>query len=161
MDEQRSDERRSNEQRSDVRYEITDADARKVFFVGAGVLLFATAVVFLLYFLYSYFRGTEARNSPKPLFPGQSQPYPPEPRLEPYPYRNWNIARSEAEWELHHYQWIDRQHGIVTIPIDQAINLIAQHGIPPTTTLANPYFYFQPKAGDRLTGFEEREEPQP
>ena len=37
---------------------------------------------------------------------------------------------------LHHYRWVDRRNGIVSIPIDRAIQLLAQRGVPPSSNSA-------------------------
>jgi hypothetical protein len=38
--------------------------------------------------------------------------------------------RTAEESLLHGYDWVDRDHGIVRIPIDRAIELLAQRGVP-------------------------------
>jgi hypothetical protein len=55
---------------------------------------------------------------------------------------------------------VDKQKGIVALPIDRAIQIVAQRGIPPQKAPANLQLS-QPQAGTRLTGFEGKVEPEP
>jgi hypothetical protein len=68
--------------------------------------------------------------------------------------------RAREDWTLNHYSWIDKPGGIVAIPIDRAIQIVAQRGIPPQKAPANLKLS-QPQAGTRLTGFEGKTEPEP
>ncbi len=40
--------------------------------------------------------------------------------------------------KLHHYGWVDRQEGVVRIPIDQAMNVMLDRGFPTRDRLAPP-----------------------
>jgi hypothetical protein len=55
---------------------------------------------------------------------------PPEPRLEETPMTDLQEMRSAEEKILHNYGWLDQQNGIVRLPIDRAMDLIAQRGLP-------------------------------
>ncbi|HJQ84172.1 MAG TPA: hypothetical protein VKA21_08855, partial [Candidatus Binatia bacterium] len=48
---------------------------------------------------------------------------PPEPRLEVAPAAELQALRREEEARLHGYGWVDRDAGIVRIPIERAIEL--------------------------------------
>lgn len=58
---------------------------------------------------------------------------PPEPRLEVYPAQNFPGLHATQEAGLNSYGWVDRQKGIVHIPIDKAMELIAQSNLPVAT----------------------------
>jgi hypothetical protein len=68
--------------------------------------------------------------------------------------------RAHEDWELNHYSWIDKQKGSVAIPIERAIQILAQRGIAPQKAPANLQLSV-PQAGTRLTGFEGKVEPEP
>jgi hypothetical protein len=55
---------------------------------------------------------------------------PPEPRLEETPALDLQEMRAAEEQVLTHYAWLDQANGIVRLPIDRAIDLIAQRGLP-------------------------------
>ena len=59
-----------------------------------------------------------------------AQKQPPEPRLQPNPARDLREMRAAEEQLLHQYAWIDPDKGIVRIPIERAMDLIAQRGLP-------------------------------
>lgn len=149
-----------SEQRATVRFEERDVSIRGVLIAGIGVLLCTIGIVCVLHLLFSYMRHLKAEESPptSPLARRIDQ-LPPEPRLQASPQWDYQTMRADAEWKLHHYEWIDKQKGAVAIPIDRAMDLVAQRGIPPSTE--PPSQFYKPAEGDRLTGFEERQEPQP
>lgn len=147
----------------DVHYEHSDISARGVIATGAGILLTIWVIVGLLYFLFEYFSRarTESSGNALPITSqlGHGVPLPPEPRLQESPSNDLHEVRAAAEAALNSYNWVDRQHGIVAIPIDRAIDLVAQRGIP--SKKAPPNMFFEPRAGDRLTGFEGKAETEP
>jgi hypothetical protein len=55
-----------------------------------------------------------------------SQRRPPEPRIQPSPRPDLNKFRVEENQALTSYHWVDKNAGIVSIPINQAIRLSAE-----------------------------------
>src|SRR5262249_54958007 len=55
---------------------------------------------------------------------------PPGPRLQTNPQAELQRFRAEEEKWLNTYRWIDKQNGIVHIPIDQAMKKLARTGVP-------------------------------
>ena len=148
------------EERPSVRFEVRDISVPGVLGIGIGVLVCTIAIVFVMYPLFAHMRNLKARESPpaSPLSRDISR-LPPEPRLQASPRLDYETMRADANWELHHYRWIDRQKGTVAIPIDRAMDLVVQRGIPPSSLPASQFY--KPQEGDRLTGFGERKEPEP
>ena len=56
---------------------------------------------------------------------------PPEPRLEPYPLAPRLKLRAEEEETLTSYGWVDKNRGLVRLPIERAMELLVQRGLPP------------------------------
>ena len=56
----------------------------------------------------------------------------PQPRLETDERTEINDFRLQEEQKLDSYGWVDQNAGIVRIPIDRAMELIAQRGLPTT-----------------------------
>jgi hypothetical protein len=54
----------------------------------------------------------------------------PEPRLEDNEVTEINDFRYQQDEALASYAWVDQSGGVVRIPIDQAMKLIAQRGLP-------------------------------
>ena len=54
----------------------------------------------------------------------------PQPRLETNERVELNGFRLAEEQELHSYGWVDKSGGVVHIPIEVAMQLLAQRGLP-------------------------------
>lgn len=145
----------------DVRFEPKDVSHNNVILTGAVLLIVVWAVVGLLSFYFSYLSHYRAEVSP-PTIPYEegAQKLPPEPRIQASPTADLQTLRAKENDILTHYRWIDRSKGVVAIPIDRAIELIAQRGIPPQKAPAGMVLS-KPEEGTRLTGFEGKVEPEP
>jgi len=55
---------------------------------------------------------------------------PPEPILQAHPKRDMYLFRREEEEVLRGYGWVDPNRGVVRIPIERAIDLTAERGLP-------------------------------
>lgn len=147
-------------ERPDVHFEPTDVHARGVLLTGFGVVVFLYISLVVLYFVFEHFKHVRAEESAPPLpIATHGVALPPEPRLERSPHRDLEQLRAAEEFELTHYKWVDRQKGTVAIPIDRAMDLLVQRGIPPQK--GNPSLYYPPQVGTRMTGFEGKVEPEP
>ena len=62
----------------------------------------------------------------------------PAPRLEGDERTEINDFRYQQDETLSSYGWVDQNAGVVRIPIDQAMKLIAQRGLPTMPTGAAP-----------------------
>lgn len=145
----------------DVRFEHKDVSHGNVILTGAALLIVVWAIVGLLSFYFSYLSHYREEVSPPPLpYEEGAQKLPPEPRLQASPTGDLQILRAKENDLLSHYRWIDRSKGIVAIPIDRAIDLIAQRGIPPQKAPAG-LVLSKPEEGTRLTGFEGKVAPEP
>jgi hypothetical protein len=98
-------------------------------FAMALVLLCAVALIGLMG-LFRYFQGREAALQPPAVegadLKGPSQP--PLPRLQSSPVADLKRMRQEEDQILGSYGWIDRQKGIVRLPIARAMELLSQRG---------------------------------
>ena len=55
---------------------------------------------------------------------------PPAPRLESNPGQIFPVLHATQEAELNSYGWVDQQRGVVHIPIERAMEIIAQSNLP-------------------------------
>jgi hypothetical protein len=65
-----------------------------------------------------------------PLAVGGGSRLPPEPRLQRFPLEDITNFRIGEEAALHQYGWVDRNAGIVRIPIEDAMRLTLERGLP-------------------------------
>jgi hypothetical protein len=126
----------------EVEYERQDLAPRSIFtfFVGLAVVCFL--VVFILRGMFSYLDTYEYHHQP-PQDPLVQQPTAdtrsvtpsdiatfPQPRLESNERLEINDFRVQEERTLNSYGWVNQQAGVVRIPIDRAMQLLTQRGLP-------------------------------
>ena len=111
-------------------YEKRDINVRRVFLFGLLLIVLVGAVGIGTTVLV--FKGTADRKADPSLSPLlESQQLPPAPRLQAYPQQDLKQLRAEEEKTLASYGWVDRANGVVRIPLDRAIDLIVENGLPP------------------------------
>ena len=114
------------------KHELSDVDAWAVSKFGIALVLLCIATLLLLFGLFRYFQGRETANQP-PANPGMDavrSTTPPEPRLQSTPVVDLKQIRDAEDQILGSYAWIDQQKGVVRIPVDRAMELLAQRGLP-------------------------------
>ncbi|HTB17567.1 MAG TPA: hypothetical protein VK708_05595 [Bryobacteraceae bacterium] len=96
--------------------------------VSLAFLAVATAIVFVLVIgIFRYFYASYSTAESIKL----SQPViPPEPRIEVAPYEQLQQLRVQEDHILSTYAWVDKQNGVVRVPIDRAIDMLAAKGLP-------------------------------
>ncbi len=145
----------------EIDFEHSELNARGAFLTGLGVIVGVWIIIGLLFFFFSFLRHYKAEASLPPLpIAEHGNPLPPEPRLQSSPPQDLKALRARENWEMNHYYWIDKDKGKVAIPIEQAMQIVAQRGIPPQNTPPNATLT-PPQAGSRTTGFEGKVEPEP
>jgi hypothetical protein len=144
-----------------VRFEKSDFASRGVLIGGACFLGAMWLTIGLLYFYFTYLKNYRAEVSPPALPISRSgAALPPRPRLQASPEQDLKTFRASEDWELTHYYWLDKSKGQVAIPIEQAVQTLAQRGIAPQNTAPNPTLT-PPQEGTRSTGFEGKVNPEP
>src|SRR5262245_62142431 len=108
--------------------------------VQTGVWLGVSTLVVagLMFGLFRWLDRSE-KAVEKPLAPeiaASLKRTPPEPRLEPYPLLPRQLMRAEEDAILGSYGWAEKSAGFARIPIDRAMELIVQRGLPPSKPMA-------------------------
>ncbi len=67
---------------------------------------------------------------PPPLAEARENPLPPAPRLEVSPPKDLAALRERENAVLDAYAWVDKPKGIAEVPIDRAIEIAAERGLP-------------------------------
>jgi len=112
------------------RHETRDLSIRAIVLFAVGLVVFGGISHLLLTRLFGKFAEREARrDSPPPPLRGV-RVVPPEPRLEESHGVLLGELRRHEEEELRSYGWVNREQGIVRIPIDRAMRLVAERGLP-------------------------------
>ena len=124
----------------DVRHEPGDVDTSFLTKFGIGMFFLIIVFLFGLWGLFEYFVKREADLGPPPSqgVGVTAQKLPPEPRLQRNPVRDMQEMRAAEDQVLHQYGWVDPDKGIVRIPVDRAMDIIAKKGLPAPNRAAAP-----------------------
>ena len=125
----------------DAEYEHTDIDPG---IAGKFALWLAIAMVLsggIVYGTFWLFEGREQTwNSDVQRFPlavGQVKE-PPMPRLQTQPFKDvWQLKQGQLD-KLQTYGWVDQGTGVVHIPIDEAMRVVAERGAVPANAQPAP-----------------------
>lgn len=126
----------------EAEFEREDLGAKPVILFLVGLTVGCLLVALVLRGMYSFLDAKEARHQPAPnplvqqttkdvraVTPGDITKFP-QPRLETNEPREITSFRVQEEQTLHSYGWVDQSAGVVRIPIDRAMELLAQRGLP-------------------------------
>lgn len=114
-----------------VDHETTDVNIRAIFGFAAGLTVTTIVVGFAVWVLFQYFNARESRTvfTEYPLAAQESR-VPPEPRLQTNPREDLGNLRLREDQALSSYGWVDRNAGVVRIPIERAMQLVVERGLP-------------------------------
>jgi len=107
-------------------HETTDINARGVAWNAVGLAIIIAVIFFALRGLYDVFTGQHPSSA---IVPRISRPSP-EPRLQVDEVRDLLRLHEHEDSILNSYGWVDQKAGIVRIPIERAMDIVAQRGLP-------------------------------
>ncbi|HEY2321614.1 MAG TPA: hypothetical protein VGJ82_02010 [Thermoanaerobaculia bacterium] len=133
----------------ETHHEESDVNVRALIWFMVIFIVFAAVTHVGLYLLYRFYRNIErgaAANAPlSSVAMPQGADVPPTPRLQPFPNRMPNNdvvpptrntpvidmadMRASETQRLSTYGWVDKPHGVVHIPIEQAKQLALRSGV--------------------------------
>ena len=113
-------------------FEHTDANVWIIVKFLAWLLVSAIVIHAGLGVLYQLMiqRAMETGEQPYPLAAAQEQRLPPAPRLQQFPQNERYEFRRGEERLLQNYGWMNKNAGIVHIPIAEAMRLAVERGLP-------------------------------
>lgn len=118
-----------------VGHETTDAEIGVLVRFAIFLTVFCVLVAALMVGFHQYLAAREAtlKRSRYPLAEGVERSLPPPPRLQTYPFADLKSLRREEQRLLDRYEWVDKKAGLVRIPVDRAIEVLAAQGLPHRT----------------------------
>jgi hypothetical protein len=127
-----------NEGRSESgAYETRDIKARPLAVFIAGLTVAAIVVYLVVYLIIRLFNAQAARQDSLLTPSGSGQPaltqgerLPPEPRIQVDAAGDLQRLRAGEDAVLTTYGWVDREAGVVRLPVDVAMRLVLQEGLP-------------------------------
>lgn len=113
-------------------YETRDADLKMLLQFGFGLAVLLAVTLIVMRFIFGYL------NALTPLGPKASpfantREIPTGPLLQAHPHEDLVTFCSDQRQSVDGYAWINKAGGIVQIPIDRAIDLTLQRGLPSRT----------------------------
>jgi hypothetical protein len=112
-----------------VGHETRDVNIRAL--TIAGLIMFAILVLILISMKWMFFYLAKTLPLGPPTTPYETaRTLPPEPRLQAAPAEDLKTYLNAQQQLLNSYGWVDRGNGIVRIPVDRAMDLILQRGLP-------------------------------
>jgi hypothetical protein len=115
-----------------VAHEPTDADSRSITQFGIALTFLLIVSQLVLWWVFSSFSKRERNLSPPvpAIIRTQAPKEPPEPRLQANPQSDMRKMLQEEDEVLNHYGWVDPDRGIVRLPVERALDIVAQRGLP-------------------------------
>ena len=122
-------------------FEQEDLSSRSALYFLAGLVLVGLVVYLIVFgmyrFLDSYATAHQPPMSPmvtpeadtRAVTPQNAETFP-QPRLEENERTQFRSFIEDQDRKLATYDWVDKDRGTVRIPIDRAMELIAQRGLP-------------------------------
>jgi hypothetical protein len=110
-------------------HESSDVKPRTIALFAAGLVFVGIVIHFALVGLMMLFSSRQSAQTglgpPLSNIPGESR----EPLLQAEPAVDLAALRKAEDAVLHEYRWIDRKRGVVRIPIERAMDVIAKQGV--------------------------------
>ena len=115
-------------------YEHTDADVWTIVRFGLWLAVSAVIIHVGLGFTYAALieRATVVAEPRYPLASSREQTLPAEPRLQQDPRADMYRFRLQEDSRLHEYGWVNREAGVVHLPIDEAMRRLVESGSLPS-----------------------------
>jgi hypothetical protein len=114
-----------------IGHETTDVHVWEVGKFGIALGLLCVASLGLLFGLFRYFQARDNTAMVKQIDPVRTFP---QPQLQTTPKLDLKAIRDAEDQTLATYGWVDRDKGVVRIPIERAMELLAQRGLPARAT---------------------------
>ncbi len=113
-------------------HEERDVYPRPIVLAVLGLVAVSAAAFVAMHLLFNLLAAFEARETaaPSPLAGTYGLKEAPAPRLQTSPLHDLVDLRARDAAALHEYAWVDRDAGVVRIPIERAIALLAERGLP-------------------------------
>jgi hypothetical protein len=125
------DEHQGSAENAARRHETTDANVRAIVKFAVGLFLAIVVSLWTVSVLFNYFVAHQGLGPPTSPFENTRELPPPSvPRLQVAAPQELGQYRKGQEELLHSYGWADQKAGIVRIPIDRAMDLLIQRGLP-------------------------------
>jgi len=113
---------------ADIEFEHSDANVRALGWILVVIVIAGVGLHFGLNALYGVFAINASASGRETEVRGRQRPMSGAPQLLVIPEADIDQVRTMENQKLGTYGWVDKEKGIVHIPIDQAMKMIAERG---------------------------------
>ena len=125
--------------RPDLGHESTDANPRVLAYAFAGLSLLLIVTFVAMWALFVYFDSSAQKSQPSKANQwGKVDDRPPEPRLQTSPGADMKQMLERENHLMQSYGWVNKASGLVRIPVDRAMDIVAKQGLPHLGPLGVP-----------------------
>jgi hypothetical protein len=111
-------------------HELSDLQPGRIVLFGVGIVI-ATGLAVVITSLFIHYRATQYAKQEIPLPRlAKEREVTPQPRLEVNAPRGLREMRAGEQATLSSYGWVDKDGGVVRIPVDRAMEILADKGLP-------------------------------
>jgi hypothetical protein len=109
------------------------SNVRALAWFGAGLAVLVAAALLAIVVLYQTYESAEVARHPRPspLLEERRQQVRPGPALQPSDAADMQAMRVEEDQILTSYGWLDRDRGVVRIPVKRAMALMGNKDLQP------------------------------
>lgn len=111
-------------------YETTDANTSQIYRWGVAVFVVMFGAMASMAGLHLLLEKLPANTQYQPTAMEMERTMPPKPRLQVNQQLDLRQVRENENQILHSYGWVRKESGAVRIPIDRAMDIIAERGVP-------------------------------
>lgn len=111
-------------------HEVREANVRLLIKFGVGLFVLSAVSMLLMWGLFVTLEQYNASLLPEPSPLTETDQIPPAPRLQVIPEEDLIALRAAEKEKLETYGWVIRTANIVRIPIERAMEITAERGLP-------------------------------
>jgi hypothetical protein len=113
-------------------YETHDLATRPILWAAAALVVVAVIIHVGMWWAMDFLleRQSPGAEAERPLARELRRTAPPEPRLQASPRADLLELRAWEDRRLTTYAWVDRDAGVVRMPIDRAMDILLKRGLP-------------------------------
>jgi hypothetical protein len=116
----------------EVVHEESDVNVGAIVRYGVGLVVVAAVVHLFLWWLLGVYerQNDRAQTQVYPMAAGQRDRLPPSPRFQENPQEELQELRAKQKALLEGYGWVNKEAGVARIPIEDAMKIVVERGLP-------------------------------